>query len=150
MAHGYGYRDWFSDSLFAECADQFALRQDMTFHRFEQFAFIRAGEQAHCLVERVEFEKVTMRSARRAGPAVADDPRRIFSNEWTALSLRQILAGHRQIFGESPHVGGDVVQHPMHPRAAGRIGIVHDERERLRAGGRFAPCKRGRNIFSNT
>lgn len=61
-----------ADGSFTERSNQFALREDVTFHSFEQFAFVRAGEQAHRFVEREELEKITMRAAGRAGSIVAD------------------------------------------------------------------------------
>jgi ATP-dependent exoDNAse (exonuclease V) beta subunit len=55
--------------------------------------------------------------------------------------------------GQSHRAGRNVVEHPMHPRAlrrrrVGRVGVVDDQREALRPGGRSDPRERRRQILA--
>jgi len=47
-------------------------------------------------------------------------------------------------------ISRQIEQHPMYPRAGGRIGIIHNQREALRCRGRIGSVQLGRNIFGVT
>ena len=46
--------------------------------------------------------------------------------------------GFRHVFRKPGRIRRQIVEHPMHPRADGRVGVIHDECEALRVGGRPA------------
>src|SRR5439155_23712 len=50
--------------------------------------------------------------------------------------------------GEARRARRHAVQHPVHPGARGRIGIVADEHEALRPGRRIGPRERGRAVLA--
>src|ERR1700690_1607290 len=60
--------------LFAECAHQLALRQDVSLHGFEQLVFIRSGGKTQEGIQCVQFEEVAMSAGGRAGTGITGPP----------------------------------------------------------------------------
>jgi len=116
----------------------------MAFHRLEQIGFCGAGIQIENRVERVDFEKVTVRLAgRRSRAAVAGLLEIIHALLRAAGQFRRF----RHIFGKAGGRRRQIVNHPMHPRSHRRVGIVADERQAFRGGRHARPLQRGRKIF---
>jgi len=107
----------------------------VTDHGFFEFALGCASGDGKHFVERVEFEEVAMRAARRAWTAVTRAPPTVIA---ARASIGERCIGSNG-FRQAACRGWDVKKYPVIPCAIGRIGVIHDERERLRARGRLTP-----------
>src|SRR2546428_503106 len=125
-----------------KCSHQPSLRHNVAFHRFFQISFGRAGLQRKLGIERIEFEEVTMRAAWRAGttvPNLLEVVRALQASAWKYFS-------RRRVFDQANLVSRQIVEHPMHPRARGRIRIVADDRDCLCRFWHAAPFQRRRDV----
>jgi len=96
-------------------------------------------------VERVQLEEVAVRLAgRRAGPAVADLAEVVAALGRAPQLLERFSLG--EVLRQRGQRGRQIEEHPMHPRAGGRVGVVDDEREGLGRGRRPAPGELRREI----
>jgi hypothetical protein len=124
--------------------DELGAPEHVAAHRLHEVLAGRAGREAQRRVERVELEHVAVRRAgRRARPAPAELPE-------VVLPLRGSVGAQprRDSGGQGRRLSGNVVDHPVHPVAARRVGIVHDERERPRPGRGVGPLELGRAVLS--
>src|SRR5207244_4638960 len=93
-------------------------------------------------IERVDFEEVTMRAAWRAGTAVANLLKvvgALHAAAWKCFSRRRVL-------DQTNLVSRQIVEHPMHPGARRRVGIVANDRERLCRLWHAGPLQRRRDV----
>src|SRR3990167_442139 len=102
------------------------------FERFLPRAFLKPGH----FVERVELEKVPVRTRRRAGPPVAFAPEVV-----CALGAGRLLAALHPV-----GAGGHVPHEPVDERPPRGVGVVHYESEGFRPFGDPRYIKLRRNI----
>src|SRR6266705_3743635 len=124
-------------------ADQLGVCEDVALHGAFDVGFGGPGFQIQLRIEGVEFEEITMRLARRrAWTAVAD-----FAEIVAALAgaVRKLFL-LRDSLGKLLSIHREVKQHPVHPGAHRRVGIVHDEREALRFCRWFIPGELRRDV----
>src|SRR5437899_10595243 len=100
---------------------------------------VGAGCELELGVERVQPEDVVMRAVARwrAGAAITDRAEAVAPLQRGDFSLAQPACLRRQAPGE-----------PVRERAAGRVGIVDDEREPPRSVRRARPFERRRDIIA--
>src|SRR5262249_56662367 len=99
---------------------QLGLALHMPLHRLGDVLLGRAGRESEFSIERVELEEVAMgRAARRTRATVADLPEAVGP---VAATILQRLLG-RDAFGKPAGRCREVVEHPVDPRAGGRIRI---------------------------
>src|SRR5205823_15021859 len=92
---------------------------------------------------RVELEGVARGLAgRRARAALPDLPEIV--QALTRAAGEVLVRGHA--FAQLDGGRRDVVDHPVDPRARGRVGILADECQRLRIGRDVLPAKRWRHV----
>jgi hypothetical protein len=115
----------------------------VVFHGALDVGFGGAESEVESCVESIELEEIAMRLAsRRAGAPVAGLVKVVAALVRAVGELLPISGVFREFAG----VGRQIVKDPVDPSADGRIGIVHDEREGLRSGGRIGPVELGRNV----
>ena len=126
--------------------DELRLGEHVSLHGVQQLGLRRARQARQLRIERVELVEIAVPADRRARTAVAH-----------ALPVIESLHRLRRqaapgcVFGESAGLGGNVVDHPVHPRRlrCARIGcvrIIDDQREAPGALRRSGPAKRRRYI----
>src|SRR6266481_8935 len=104
----------------------------------------RAGRKLGDRVQRVEPEGVAVRrAARRTGPAVPGPAEVVRALPAAVVQRRR----GPHALGEAGDARRHAVQHPVHPGARGRVGVVAHEREALRPRRRIGPGERGRKIL---
>src|SRR5438093_13412844 len=104
----------------------------------------RAGRKLGDGVQRVEPEGVAVRrTARRTGPAVPGAAKVVRALPAAVVQRRRGPHALGAAGGARRHA----VQHPVHPGARGRVGVVAHEREALRPRRRIGPGERGREIL---
>src|SRR5580700_9068769 len=127
-------------------ADELCLRNHMTLYRIQKLSFRRVPEIRQHHVERGKLVKVSMPPDRWTGAAVTGPlpiVETLLRSRWKAAfccALRKAM-----------HVGRNVVHDPMHPRhlgraRIGRVRIVDDQREALRALWSSRPLQRRRDV----
>src|SRR5436190_2243959 len=100
----------------------------------------RAGRKLGDGVQRVEPEGVAVRrTARRTGPAVPGAAEVVRALPAAVVQRRR----GPHALGEAGGARRHAVQHPVHPGARGRVGVVAHEREALRPRRRIGPGERG-------
>jgi hypothetical protein len=123
---------------------QLSFGEAMSVHRFEQFLFRETGLEFELRVECVELEKVAVRFAgRRTRPAIADALVVVQALLCTVGQLRRYC----HAFSQTGGVRRQIVNHPMHPGAHRRIGVVANQREAFRGGRHARPLQRGRKVL---
>src|SRR6266487_1901998 len=127
----------------AVTADKLGLPEDVALHGSFDLGFGGSRFQIQLRIEGVEFEEIAMRLARRwAWTAVSD-----FAEIVAALAgaIRKLFL-LRDSLGKFLRIRRQVKQHPVHPGAHRRVGIVHDEREALRLCRWFIPGELRRDV----
>src|SRR6266852_3105051 len=114
--------------LAAVAADEFGLGQDVAFHGALSVGFGGSGFEVEFCIEGIQLEEIAVGLARRRARAPITDFAEIVAS--LPRTARKLLL-FRDSFGKFSRVRRKVVEHPMHPGAHGRVGIVHDESEAL-------------------
>src|SRR5262249_44558835 len=94
-------------------------------------------------VERVEFEEVTMRLAGRWTRTAVTEAAKIVQ---TLLRTARKVLRLGRVLGKFCRGWRPIEQHPMYPRADGRVGIISDKCETFRGWRRAGPFERRRNV----
>src|ERR1700688_501493 len=127
-------------------ADELCLRNHMTLHRIQKLSFRRVPEIRQHRIERGKLVKVSMPPDRWTGAGVTGPfpiVEALLRSRWKTAFCRALR--------KAMHVGRNVVHDPMHPRhpgraRIGRVRVVDDQREALRALWSSRPLQRRRDV----
>src|SRR5882762_6197598 len=143
-------RDVPESAFFFVGADELRLRNHMALHRIQKLSFCRVPEIRQHRVERGELVKISMPPDRWTGAAVTGPfpiVEALLRSRWKATFCRALRKAMR--------VGRNVVHDPMHPRRLGsarigRVRVVDDQHEALRALWSSRPLQRRRDVGALT
>src|SRR5207245_1938345 len=117
--------------------------QSASLDRLFDFLLARARLQIKYRLQRIKFEEITMRLSRRwTGTVVANLAKIVATLAFAAGEFVHFA----DPFGQARRRNGNVEQNPVSPGSGGSVGIIGNQRVRLRAGGRSIPAKFRRNV----
>lgn len=126
-------------------ADDFSLRQNVSFHRLLKLLLARSSLQIYLRSQRIKLEEIPVRfSRRRARPAISN-----FSE--VILSLTRPVGQFFRlcyVFRKLRRACRNIKQHPVRPRSRRSIRVLHNQSKGFGSRRRAAPGKLRRNIFS--